>query len=368
MNILMLSNEFPPSIGGIQTHVDELSLALARLGHQVDVVTRLKEKKIAQYEEREGVNIHRIPLATSHLVYDWQISRKIRSLMNSKAVDIVHVHGMQPLSACKNLNLPVVFTNHTSSFLKRVDFGPSKQKKMLKLLRTASLVIAPSQILVDKTIEIGYKKPVYFVSNGVDVDKFSPGKSSLRKNLGLLETDFIILFSGRLHKVKGIDCLAEATKYMSLPLLHLVVAGDGDERENFKNIVTQNIGSAHLHMLGAVPNSEMPDIYRGSNVAVLPSKMEATSIAGLEAMACGLPLIASRVGGLPYIVDEGISGLLIEPGSAQELGLAIKTLYVDHARTKMMGEKSRQRAVETFSWEKVALKTIAFYRNLLAAN
>jgi glycosyltransferase involved in cell wall biosynthesis len=206
------------------------------------------------------------------------------------------------------------------------------------------------------------------VSNGVDIHKFSPGKSTLRKNLGLSEKDFIILFSGRLHKVKGVDCLAEATKYMALPSLHLVVAGDGDEREHFKNIVTPNIGSANLHMLGAVPNSEMTDIYRGSNVAVLPSKMEATSIAGLEAMACGLPLIASRVGGLPYIIDEGISGLLIEPGAPRELGLAIKTLYEDHARTQMMGEKSRQRAVEIFSWEKVALKTIDFYRDLLATH
>ena len=367
MNILMLSNEFPPSIGGIQTHVDELSLALSRLGHQVDVVTRLKDKKNAQYEEREGVNIHRIPLATNHLVYDWQISRKIRSLVNSRGVDIVHVHGMRPLAACKNLNLPVVFTNHTSSFLKRVDFGPSKQKKMLKLLRAASLVIAPSQILVDKTIEIGYRKPLHFVSNGVDVNKFCPGKSSLRKDLGLLETDFIIFFSGRLHKVKGVDCLAEAAKYMALPSSHLVVAGDGDEREDFKNMVTQNIGSANLHMLGAIPNSEMPNLYRGSNVAVLPSMMEATSIAGLEAMACGLPLVASRVGGLPYIVDEGISGLLVEPGSPQELGAALRTLYEDRVKMEKMGEKSRQRAVELFSWEKVALKTVDIYQSLLKA-
>ncbi|MBW6510034.1 MAG: glycosyltransferase family 4 protein [Desulfuromonadales bacterium] len=365
MNILMLSNEFPPSIGGIQTHVDELSLALSRIGHQVDVVTRLKDKKNAQYEEREGVNIHRIQLATNHFVYDWQISRKIRSLMNSKAVDIVHVHGMRPLAACKNLNLPVVFTNHTSSFLKRVDFGPPIQKKMLKLLRAASLVIAPSQILVDKTIKIGYRKAVHFVSNGVDVDKFSPGESSLRKNLGLLDTDFIILFSGRLHKVKGVDCLAEATKYMALPSLHLVVAGDGDEREHFKNIVIPNIGSTNLHMLGAIPNSEMPNIYRGSNVAVLPSMMEATSISGLEAMACGLPLVASRVGGLPYIVDEGISGLLFKPGSSQELGAALRALYEDRAKMEIMGEKSRQRAVELFSWEIVALKTIDIYQNLI---
>ena len=368
MNILMVSNEFPPSLGGVQTHVYELSRALVLLGHQVDVITRLKDEDLPAFEDTSGVRIHRIPLAVNHLIYNWQLLKKIRSLVDNRCINVIHVHGMRPLAACKKLNLPVVFTNHTSSFLKRFEQGSAQRQKMLKLLQAVSMVIAPSQLLIDKTIQTGYRGTANFVPNGVDVGKFSPGDSSLRERLGLAESDFVVLFAGRLHKVKGVDCLAAAVEFAALPKLHLVVAGDGDERADLEKNATRHLGSDHVHMLGAVANPDMPDVYRGADVAVLPSLMEATSIAGLEAMACGLPLIGSRVGGLPYIIEEGRSGLLFEPGVPEDLGNTIRTLYEDRELTERMGRRSRQRVVELFSWEKIAAQTAELYRQTLATS
>jgi glycosyltransferase involved in cell wall biosynthesis len=168
----MVTNEFPPRIGGIQTHVYELSKALVKLGHQVCVLTRLRDTSLPQAETREGINIFRCKLLDSHLVYNWQLRRKLRGLISTYNIEIVHVHGMRPLVASKNLGVPVIFTNHTSSFIKRSQQGKNIQQKMLKQLEAASIVLAPSQILVEQTRATGYMGPIKFISNGVDIEKF----------------------------------------------------------------------------------------------------------------------------------------------------------------------------------------------------
>lgn len=117
-------------------------------------------------------------------------------------------------------------------------------------------------------------------------------------------------------------------------------------------------------MLGGVANSDMPDLYRASNLSVLPSLLEATSIAGLEAMACGLPLVGTRVGGIPAILRHDDNGLLVEPRRPDQLAQAIQTLAADPSLCARMGARSRQRAVEEFSWQAIAGRTLHAYQQL----
>ena len=166
MNILMVTNEFPPRIGGIQTHVYELSKALVKLGHQVCVLTRLRDTSLPRAETQEGINIFRCRLFDSHLVYNWQLRRKLRNMISTFTIEVIHVHGMRPLMASKNLDVPVIFTNHTSSFIKRSQQGEKIQRKMLKQLEAASTILAPSQILVEQSRKTGYTGPIKFISNG----------------------------------------------------------------------------------------------------------------------------------------------------------------------------------------------------------
>ena len=365
MKILMVSNEFPPSIGGVQTHVDELSRALVGLGHQVDVLTRLKNGGHPVFEESFGVHIHRASLAVTHLIYDWQMLRKAKEIINQRDIELVHVHGMRPLTACGKLSLPIVFTNHTSSFMKRFSKGGSQHRKMLRQLDNATLVTAPSMVLAEATRQTGYEGPVHFVSNGVDVNRFFPDRSSFRESLGIAENDFVILFSGRLHKIKGIDILEKALKVLHSLGIHLIVAGDGSERGHFEKAAEEYLGTGHVHMLGAVANTTMPDVYRAADLLVLPSLMEATSIAGLEAMACGLPVIGTRVGGLPYIIKADDNGLLVAPENPEELAQAIRRLYHDRVLAAGMGRNSRKRVLELFAWEKIAEQMAALYQQAL---
>ena len=361
MNILMVSNEFPPRIGGVQTHVFELSKALVKLGHQVYVLTRLKDTSLPRAETREGINIFRCRLVDSHLVYNWQLRRNLRGLISTFNIEIVHVHGMRPLVSSKNLDVPVIFTNHTSSFIKRSHQGKSIQRKMLKQLKAASTILAPSQTLVEQTRATGYKGPIKFISNGVDVEKFSPGFSDVRERLNIPEDAFVIIMAGRLHAVKGVVYLAKAISTINHPDLHVIVVGEGSERVEFETIIQSSSSAGRVHMLGVVPNDDMPDIYRAADVSILPSLMEATSIAGLEAMACGLAVIGTNVGGLPVIINDGVNGLLVESKSAEALARAIQNLLSDRILVRNMGKEGRKRAVNEFSWSRIAQHIIDSY-------
>ena len=361
MNILMVTNEFPPRIGGIQTHVYELSKALVNLGHQVYVLTRLKDTSLPQKETRDGINIYRCRLVDSHLVYNWHLRRKLRNMISTFNIEVVHVHGMRPLVASKNLGIPVIFTNHTSSFIKRSRQGKRVQLKMLKQLEAASTILAPSQILVEQTRATGYMGPIKFISNGVDIEKFCPGVSGTQKKLKIPEDAFIIIMAGRLHAVKGVVYLAKALSLLSHPDLHVIVVGEGSEKNEFETITRSSPCAEHIHMLGSIPNDDMPDLYRAADVSILPSLMEATSITGLEAMACGLAVIGTNVGGLPVIINDGVNGLLVKPKSAEALADAIQNLLSDRNLTKNMGREGRKRAVNEFSWSKIAQHVIDSY-------
>ena len=117
--------------------------------------------------------------------------------------------------------------------------------------------------------------------------------------------------------------------------------------------------------LGNVPNPQMPLIYRAADISVLPSFMEATSITGLESMATGLPLVGTRVGGIPVLIEDGTSGRLVSPGKPGEIAAAIDQLVEDAALRKAMGQAGRRSAVENFSWGHIAEQTVEVYRKYM---
>ncbi|MBB5322241.1 glycosyltransferase family 4 protein [Marinobacter oulmenensis] len=366
MKIAMITNEYPPSIGGVQTHVHELSKALVALGHEVHVVTRWKDKTTLQTEMQDGIHIHRIALSKSHWIYDWQLSRYLNRLDQKIQLDVLHVHGMRPLKACSRLETPLIFTNHTSSFLKRAKQDKIHLDKMAAQLEPANLVLAPSEELAEATRKCGYKGPVEFIANGVDTDKFSPGPSNLRDKLKIPRDAFVVVLARRLYEKNGVLFLAEAFGKLKNPNLYLLVAGAGTEQDAFERIILDSGAKERVYMLGGVANGDMPEVYRASDVSVLPSLMEATSIAGLEAMACGLPLIGTNVGGIPAILRHHDNGLLVEPRSPEQLAEAITSLTDNPATCTQMGRRSRERTIEEFSWKAIGTQTIAHYESILA--
>ncbi len=359
----MVSNEFPPSIGGVQTHVYELSRAMVRLGHEVVVITRQKDKHWPKHEVIDGVEVQRCWLPNNHVLYNWLLKKRLLNLIRGRGFECVHIHGMRPLGGCKNLGVPVVFTNHTSSFLKRIKKGKAVLGKMRRQLSVADFVLAPSDELVDATLVTGYEKPVKFISNGVDVNRFYPVANNLRESLGIPSDAFVAVLARRLVEKNGVLFFAEAISTIDHEDFHVVVAGDGADRGTFENIIAPVKNK--VHMLGGVDNTRMPEVFSAGDVSVLPSLMEATSIAGLEAMACGLPLVGTNVGGIPVIIDDGKTGLLVEPASPSSLKEALLKLYNDRNLTQQMAKASIDKVQADFSWDEIARRTITLMEGAL---
>lgn len=365
MRIALVSADFAPNVGGVAAHVVELGAALAALGHEVHVVTLPLGEERAAHAQWRGMQVWRPRIPRAEPIYSLLLHLWLKRWLRTHPVDVLHVHGMRPLVATRGLGLPVVFTNHTSGYLKRIARGGRELAKIARRLAHIDAVLAPSQELCDATRAAGYNGPVEFIANGVDVDTFTPGDSPLRARWGIPDDELVVLLARRLVEKNGVVVFAEAaTRLADLPL-RLVLAGDGPERGKVEQILTRGGMMARALLLGNVPNQQMLDVYRAADISVLPSFMEATSITGLESMACGLPLVGTRVGGIPVLIEDGQSGRLVEPGDADALATAIRELATNAQRRAQMGQRGRQLAEQRFSWRQIAGRTAQVYRSFL---
>jgi len=365
LRVAILSADYFPNVGGVAAHVHELSSALVNNGHEVDLLTLPLGKPVG-IENHSGLNIHRVKSPKNEPFFTWFFGSYLRKYIKYSKPDVIHVHGMRPLGAVKNLDLPIVFTNHTSGYLKRIERGGRELIKIAKRLKSVDAVIAPSQELCDATRVVGYEKPVVFISNGVDTQKFRPGMNSkLREELGWVDDEIVILLARRLVEKNGVLDFAKAATLVKRSNARFLFAGDGDERGGIERILSDGGVLEKSYFLGNVQNSKMLDVYQSSDISVLPSYMEATSITGLESMACGLPLVGTRVGGIPFIIDNMKSGVLVNPRSPDSIAKEIQKLIDDSQLRLSMGKNGRMRAEQLFSWKRIAEETASVYESVI---
>jgi glycosyltransferase involved in cell wall biosynthesis len=294
----------------------------------------------------------------------WGHTRRLSQL----GIEVLHVHGIRPLTASRRLPVPVVFTNHSSGFLKRVAKGARQQRRMNDRMAHLCHVLAPSRELAEKTREVGFAGPVDYIPNGVDIAKFQSGPSDSQAEWQVPANTPVMLLARRLVEKNGVTVFANSLTHLTdLPWV-AVFAGDGSERANVEQILARGGIADRCRLLGNVPNSKMLPIYRAADISVLPSFMEATSITGLESMATGLPLVGTNVGGIPELIQAGETGLLVPPGNPIALANALRSLLVDRELRFRMGQAGRQRAVNYFSWDSIAAQTVEIYaRHLVPA-
>ena len=361
MRIGLITADFYPNVGGVAAHVVELGRALARLGHSVDVITRRLGEERARVGELHGMTVHRPPVPKGKPLFTWLMRSWLKAFLAREKLDTLHIHGLRPLESTVGLDVPVIFTNHTSGFLKRIEKGPAARRKMTRRLAHVAHVLAPSDELVEATRAVDYPGPVEFIPNGVDADRFTPGPSNHRKAWNIANDEVVVLLARRLVEKNGVVVFADAVTRLKHSA-RIVFAGDGAERSKVEQILKGGDCHDRCVFLGNVPNPDMPDIYRAADLSVLPSFMEATSITGLESMACGLPLVGTRVGGIPTLINDEQTGLLVDSHDPAGLAEGMDRLIADSTLRTQMGQVARQRAVEHFSWQHIAARTVDVYR------
>lgn len=369
MRIGLITADFYPNVGGVAAHVVELGKALVQNGHEVHVITLPLGDERARLSMLHGMTVHRPPFPKGKPLYSWLTRVWLNRFLADTTLDVMHVHGLRPVEATAGLQIPVVFTNHTSGFLKRIQKGEFERARLGKRLAHVAHVLAPSDELVEATKSVGYGGPVEFISNGVDTTRFHPGDDEHKAAAAKLRSDWtrsddevVVLLARRLVEKNGVTVFAEAvTRLEHRDRVRVVFAGDGAERGRVERILRDGSMLDRCIFLGNVPNPEMPTIYQAADLSVLPSFMEATSITGLESMATGLPLIGTRVGGIPALINDEETGLLVPPSEPTEIAEAIDRLVADASLREAMGEAGRQRAVAEFSWLSIAERTVAAY-------
>jgi glycosyltransferase involved in cell wall biosynthesis len=242
--------------------------------------------------------------------------------------------------------------------------GRWARQRVARWLRHVEFVLAPSLELAEATRQLNVACPVHYIPNGVDPGRFQPGRSRLRERLGIAASDTVVLLGRRLVAKNGVCIFAAAARDFVRPGVRILFAGDGPERASVESILCRDGCRDAAVFLGNVPNSVMPEVYGASDLSVLPSFLEATSITGLESMASGLPLVGTRVGGIPAIVADGRTGLLVEPGQPGVLAAAIRQLLDDPALRRQMGVAARARVQSEFSWGVIAARTAELYRSI----
>jgi glycosyltransferase involved in cell wall biosynthesis len=363
MNILMISMDYPPVPGGISAHVYELSKALQAAGNWVSVITRRK-KNAPVRSTVDGIDVYGVSLTVTALIYGLQINSFVKKLLPQIRPDIIHIHGMLPLEWYNIPRIPLVYTNHTSGYLKRIKKGGFRRMAMLKrYLRKPQLFLAPSQELLHVPFDIPASK--IFIPNGVDGSKFLFSKEKrahIRNQLDIGKDDIVALITRRLVDKNGVIYLARATEFLDNSKIRFIIIGDGPERARVEEEFKKH-WSERVLFLGSKTHAEIVDYYGGADFSVLPSLMEATSISGLEAMAAGLPLVGTRVGGIPELIRDGENGYLCSPADPNDLAEKINKLLNEDFQD--YGKNSRKTVEKHFDWSIIAKKTCKAYATIV---
>jgi len=378
MRIAMLTSDYLPNIGGIASHIYELSKALIANGHEVEVWFWDRKGSQPRLSEMGDVAVRLLPLDGARTRSDWGQAKQLGQALNRCRLqfepNILHLHTLDPLMLAlrhlgRDFSGKKVWTNHSSRFLRKKNSFFWRQK-MRFYGRTLDGLLAPSRELLECSGCMGVNSEhSRYLANGVDISKFTcVDKSAARQQLGLPQDRFIVLSTRRFSPKNGIRFLAMALPAVlqQIPQMLCVFCGNLPEAKDWpavEKVVQDNGLEPCTRFVGAVPNTQINSYLGAADLVVLPSLMEATSISGLEAMSACRPLVGTRVGGIPELIDEGVTGLLVEPGRPEALAEGIIRAYRELDLTAA-GRSARRKVEEEFTWPRLAKKTVEFYQSL----
>lgn len=343
--------------GGVQVHVRELGERLRADGHEVLVLTPASERPAQRWVRSVGRPVA-VPYGrTSAPISPWPTTRRrVRAAIATFRPDVVHVH--EPFAPSATLfalsaGPPVVATFHSGLDRSLLYDGAAPA------LRRAARRIAVRIAVSERAAEVARRRiggVFEVVPNGVDVQRFADASPA-----GLPGDGRRLLFVGRLHARKGFSALVDAFGGLASDHadLRLVVVGEGGERRALERLdepVRQRVT-----MLGTVPNDEVPSIHAACEVFVAPNTGgESFGVVLVEAMAAGLPVVATDIPGFDEVIRDGTDGLLVPPGDAAALAAAIDRVLNDAELAERISISGRERA-RTFSWDAVIPRLEAIY-------
>lgn len=367
MKILQQCIYFPPEVGGLESHVYYLCRDLVRLGNAVTIVTSRSVKASAKREVMEGIDVVRTWFPGKHPA-GWAahtLASVPAYLPRARGADILHAQTFASappaMLAKRRFGKPFVLTLHTSHFL-RLARKPAWQPVLRRMIAASDYLLAASGEIREVALSLYPHRRAEALTNGVDTDLFRPVEPALPRRDG--PGRYRLVVPRRLFEKNGVEYLIRAMPLLAEGLdVEALVVGDGPQRHGLEALARELGVSERVRFLGARPHAELPGLLSSADAAVIPSLMEATSVAALEAMSCELPVAASAVGGLPEIVDEEV-GTLFRPADPQHLAQRVTTL-LEAGDRRERGERARRRVVASWSNDRLARRHLEIYQELL---
>jgi len=363
---MIISTPFPPE-EGIGFYVYNLSKNLIKRGHEVSVLTRggLKYENYC-FEDINVIKAPFLPLYPFHVyIHGFFLQKQFNKLENK--FDLVHIHT--PLSPVINTELPIVGTIHTSvigdaehletfnmdTLLWKLTTNFSSRHITQKLINKANIVTTVSSSVKDELIKYYKRSSPLVVGNGVNENVFHPVK---QKN-----QDPYVLYVARLDYRKGVLDLIETAKLIQDYDIKMMVAGDGPLKKHFHNEIVKN-NLAHVELLGHVSGKNLVNLYQNALMFVFPSLYEGLPTVLLEAMACGLPVIATEIPAHKDLIKNMKNGIFIKPKSPEELAKKILILKENKDLRKKVGKNARKTIEKRFTWDKVSKNYERLYTSI----
>jgi glycosyltransferase involved in cell wall biosynthesis len=380
MNVLMVPSLYHPHLGGLEIAVANLCKEFVAYGHQVDVLTSRWPRDLAREETVEGIRVRRLPFVlptwrgrgmfTSPIrfVQSWLGFERV---IRSSAYDVVNLHYLcEPALyaglCCRPRGLPIVVSTHGSD-IEALPAGADSPYWRLarRTLRAAAAITANSRSLADAVCRLmrrDFGQGVEVIGNGVRLEEFDRATDA-----SAVPAKPFVLGLGRLTPVKGFDLLIRAFGALArrLPELLLVLVGHGPEETTLRQLAAECGISHRVVFVGRVPHEGVAAFLQRCEFLVIPSRREGFGIVALEAMACRKAVVATAVGGLPEIVLDGITGLLVKEQTPEAMAEAMLRLQGDSQLALQLGRTGRQVVESRFTWEATARRYVEVFESVL---
>jgi L-malate glycosyltransferase len=376
-----------PSYGGSGVVGAELGLELAKRGHSIHFISYAPPMRLGDSSgPRERIHFHSVDMLSYPLFeyppYTLALASKLREVAVEQQLDLVHMHYAIPHAVSAYLaremlrserRLPVVTTLHGTditlvgkdpSFLPITRFG----------IEQSDAVTAISRYLRDATYETFCNRcKIEVIYNFIDAEYYRRSPGDPLKQALAPDGEKVILHISTFRPIKRItDCIEVLARVRSLESgsgsqlrVKLVMCGDGPERAEAQALAVRLGVERFVEFVGKQPQSQIRDYLSAADLFLLPSESESFGLSALEAMACEVPVIATRVGGVPEVVEEGGCGYLFEVGDVSAMaGKALRVLS-DEGERERLGRRGREIAITRFATEEIIPQYEELYRKII---
>jgi len=370
--IMAITPYFYPEAGGVANHTYNLYKIIAEKGYEIVVVTSWNGKGIKK-EKRNGMRVYMLPFqfkfSNTPISLKWK--KQIKEIIEKESPDLINGHMPVPficdVAFSVSGEIPFILKYHHGGSMKKGKFFMDllimayESIFLKRLFKKSKAIIASSEFVTNEFLK-SYLEKTSTIPPGIDTKLFKPSKNKEK---------YRILFVANLIKseyYKGLNYLLEAIKIIKkqIPEIKLVVVGEGNLREHYEN-TARNLGlEKNVEFRGKVDRKNIVKEYQKSWVVIVPSLFDATPNVLLEAMACKIPVIGTKIGGIPYVIDNNFTGLLIQKKNPKAIANAVLKLLKNPRIAEKFGREGYKKVKESFTWEIQAEKTIKLYNEVLS--